>query len=325
MRLAIPTAALALLALAVALSTPVRAEDTAGLRIEEAKLRRKVHPRTGAARDSFVLTATFPDQDALREFDPSTDPLTLTLGDLTIISTAAPDDAKAFRLRRKRGTTQRWSYRTKGADGDVGRRSFDVRVRKSKLKLVVKRAYLRDASLTDPDDVPVTVTVGDVTASTTISFDARSDFDWRYRRLPSGGTGPVGPVTWDQIATGSLADTPRPNIEVARSDTELAALWTRYGRSGTPPAVDFEADMVVTVSASIRGPGAFPPEVQIASVAGTGNALRVDWYLAGCDWNQCPGAPAPVTCPTATPFRMLRVTKADAVQAVQGPTLGVCP
>lgn len=121
------------------------------------------------------------------------------------------------------------------------------------------------------------------------------------------------------------AETPRPTLEVAATPDALATLWSALGAPGPAPEVDFASEMIVVVSARIEGPGLYPPVVDVTGARAQNRALRIDWRLAGCEWNLCPLAPAPVTCPTVTPFKVVRVTRSSAVEAVQGATLGVCP
>jgi len=99
---------------------------------------RKVHPQSGAARDAFVLRATFPDGDALRAFDPSTQAVNVTLGDLVLVATSAPVDARSFRVKSKRGSVRRFTWKTCGDDGSGGRRKLVVDARRRSLRLMIR-------------------------------------------------------------------------------------------------------------------------------------------------------------------------------------------
>jgi len=100
-------------------------------------------------------------------------------------------------------------------------------------------------------------------------------------------------------------------------------MWTALGVPGSPPPVDFSADMVITVSALVQGPGAFPPLLDVVAVR-TRGFMEIDWRLALCEENVCPGAPVP--CPTATPFLVITTRKyAGEIRTVQKATVGVCP
>ena len=66
--------------------------------------------------------------------------------------------------------------------------------------------------------------------------------------------------------------------------------------------------------------------LDVTEVRSLGGPLEVDWNLRGCEFNQCPGAPAPVTCPTATPFHVFRAARTGGeIRTVQHATIGVCP
>ncbi len=308
-------------------ATPTRAAETVTLTVQRVRLRQKVHPRSGVALDTLELKAQLPDTGVLKSFDPSVTAVRVSVAGVDVIATVAPQDAKSFRIRRKRGSVRRWRYVDPSTAPGVGKRHLTVNARNGNLTLVVKRAFLRDITDAGSDDVEIVVAIGDVEAVATFAFDVRSATLWRYIPLPSGGpgSGPVGPVTWAPITSGALVNTARADLEVARTPAELTALWAGFGLLSAEPQVDFETEMVVALSSVIRGPGPTLPIMDLTNVSGAGSAVRIDWRLRGCQWGFCPGAPSPVTCPTATPFQIVRVTRASVVQPVQGATLGVCP
>ena len=81
---------------------------------------------------------------------------------------------------------------------------------------------------------------------------------------------PMAESLAEPAAPKAKADRPAgPSVETARSAEELKRLWERLGTAGTPPAVDFETEMVVAVSA--------PSPVEIVKVWTSGRRMVVEY------------------------------------------------
>ncbi len=322
------TAALLVAASALLMGVPATAsaQDAGELTVTLARAKFGTHARTGSARHTLRIKGTFPDRDALGTFDPALDDVTVRVGTLTVLSVPAGTDDAGYRIHTRHDEIRKWRYRLRGEAGLEGSRKLSVNARTGRFNLVIKRANLSPLRDAGADDVTVSIRVGDVTAETTLSFlitRAGTPVKWHYTDAPPN-PGPAGPRQFTSLVAFSLPNTALPHVEIARTQQEYDTLWAARGIPGSPPAVDFTQDMVVTVSSLVRGPGAFPPILDIVAVRNAGAAMEIDWRFALCEENVCPGAPIP--CPTATPFHVFKTGRFDGdVRTTQTATVGVCP
>jgi len=326
MRLA-TTLPLMLAAFAALLCLPerTRADDAGELSVSLARARFDTHRKTGSPRHTLKLKGVFPSLAPLQVFDPALDGLEVAVGGVTLLSVPAATDPDGYRSRIRRGAVRKWRYRVRGDKGVVGTRKFTVDVRTGEFKLEIKRANLLQLRDAGASDTTASISVGDATSETTFSFlitRPGNPVRWFYRNIP-GAPPTSGPFFFTALVSFSLPNTPRPHVEIARTEAEFVAMWSALQVPGPIPQVDFQKEMVVTVSALVHGPGQFRPLLDIIDVRDRG-ILEIDWRLSLCEENVCPGAPIP--CPTATPFLVFKTRQTAGVpRTTQFPNLGVCP
>jgi hypothetical protein len=263
---------------------------------------------------ALTVKGRFPFEDALAGFDPATDVLRITLGDVAVIARDPGPGSGGFRFRRRS-----WRYRSPGN----GRRRVTFDTRTGRFKLKVRKSDQTDLLRAGLRDAPFGIEVGSASDETMIPFAPRGDgtpVRWRHARPPET----VLPFT--SIVANVIQGASREPVTIARTQPELDAVWAELGSTGFPPRVDFDAEMVVVLAATVRGAGAYPPIISPAEVRYRKGCLEIDWYFAACEeFEQCPGAPG-VPCPITTPYHVFRVARvAGEVLTFQQPTVGVCP
>jgi hypothetical protein len=172
------------------------AQDAADMDVLQASVRFASHRRSSSPRHTLRLKGVFPSGSALREFDPSFHPLRVTVSGVDVIAVEPSSDAKGYRLRSRRQELRRWRHRARGEPGAAGRSTFSANVLTRKFNVVVRKADLGAIRAAGERDVPVSVTIGPVTAEATISFlvtDRPLVVRWHYRFIPPGPGPAPGP------------------------------------------------------------------------------------------------------------------------------------
>ena len=118
-----------------------------------------------------------------------------------------------------------------------------------------------------------------------------------------GATSPADSVVpFTTIDRGTQSGIREPLHAVVRTLDDWAALWRRHG-TGTPPRIDFAADMVVAVFAGARPTGGYT--VEIIEVVLAERELRVGYR------ERTPPPGALVTQALTAPFHIVRLPRSD--------------
>jgi len=296
------------------------------LSVSKAKAWFRVSRKAAEPRHRLLLEGDLASADDVHRFDPATHALRVEIAGRAVVDVPAGADAGGFKAIIRRGELRKWRYRATGIAGAAGKVKVVLDARHGRFEVRIRKAGLAFLETAGPRDVVAAVEVGGTRHEAQFSFQvvrAKAPARWRYP-APAPAD---GPVAYTSIVTGSLPSTPRPAVEAARDADELATLWAALGNPTVLPQVDFDVEMVVVVSALIEGAGVSgPPILDVTGARYVGGRLELDWRLRGCEFNLCPGAPAPVTCPQDTPFHVLRTARsAPTPRLVQKPFLGVCP
>lgn len=105
-------------------------------------------------------------------------------------------------------------------------------------------------------------------------------------------------VPVEDLASSNNAQRATEGIVVARSESELEALWLLSGRFDDPPEIDFRQEMVIAYFMGARGTGGYLAAITGAST--DGRVLAVDVRKVS------PGAGCIVTQATTSPAALVR-------------------
>jgi hypothetical protein len=319
-------------------SMTVTADDSPDLGVLKAKVR---FGKVGQG-DSLSISGAFDPNRVSPTFDPESDSLSVTIGPVTVISFPSEEP----RANLKTGKSSKFVCVLKKTRDARDSRKLVIDAAKGKFTLKARRIDLEALKSAGPEDVTITLAIGDAVYSNTLTM-GQKDGRWRFRfvagaggwpsgvpGLPPGGGGGGGgggagggPVTFRILPQGPLMGLTTFTTTVVRTGAEFnAEWWKRYpplppGSKAPimlPPKVDFTKEMVVIIDLGMRPSAGYTMDVTKATAVG--NGVKIDWV------EKKPGPNCVVATVITQPVVLAAVSRRDGTVTFSGSVQTInCP